>query len=79
MTGLRESGGFGLLYDERNPYFSGAGDWPGWAPVLQQTANADSRVVVRAISWQNLIPLLPSRGRGEVLRWAAEKHGFDAP
>jgi hypothetical protein len=61
MTGLRETGAFGLLYDARNPYFAGAGDWPGWAAWLELSARAGTGVTIRALSWQQLIPLLPPR------------------
>ena len=67
---------FGLIYDDRNPYFAGAGEWPGWAALLDAAAGEQAEIVVRAISWQRLIPLLPTRGRREVIRWAEEKHGL---
>jgi hypothetical protein len=72
MTGLREACSFGLLYDERNPYFAGAGKWPGWAAWVEESACADAGVTTRAVAWQELIPLLPTRGRKEVLHWAEE-------
>jgi hypothetical protein len=75
MTDLRAGGSFGLLYDARNPFFAGAGEWPGWANWLQ--ADHAARVVVRAISWQEIIELVPSRGRGDVYRWACKKHGIE--
>jgi hypothetical protein len=74
MTGLRAGGSFGLVYDDRNPFFAGAGEWPGWANWLQ--ANDAARVVVHAISWQEIIQLLPRSGRAVVLSWASEKHGL---
>ena len=76
LTGLRDTAAFGILYDERNPYFSGVPKdaWPGWVSVLQQLLADSERVVFRAISWQKLIPLLPTRGRSDVLAWAKEKH-----
>jgi hypothetical protein len=74
LTGLRTVSAFGLMYDERNPYFSGAGEWPGWANVLSQILRSRKRVIFGAISWQALIPRLASRGRREVLEWAREKH-----
>jgi hypothetical protein len=79
MSGLRHgSSAFGLLYDARNPYFAGAGKWPGWASILESTLDASRSVSLLAISWQSLIPRLPRRGRGEVFRWAADKHGLTA-
>jgi len=76
LSGLRDVSIFGLLYDERNPYFAGAGAWPGWARLLADGIRPDAGVVFRAVTWQELIPLLPKRGRREVLRWATEKHGL---
>jgi hypothetical protein len=77
MTGLRQVAVFGVLYDARNPYFAGVpGGWPGWAVALRQTHS--NRVAFRAQSWQELIPLLPQRGRRSVFDWAAEKHGLTA-
>jgi hypothetical protein len=76
MTGLRDCATFGLLYDERNPYFAGCGEWPGWARLLERSVCADARVAFKAVSWQQLIPLLPRRGRREVRLWAADRHGL---
>jgi len=77
MTGLRKVAAFGILYDARNPYFAGVpGGWPGWAQVLRETRS--EQVVFRAQSWQELIPLLPERGRQAVFEWAAQKHGLVA-
>ncbi|MGZ4408032.1 MAG: hypothetical protein ACXVY6_04450 [Gaiellaceae bacterium] len=47
-----------------------------WAAWLKAAAREDAGVAVQPVSWQQLIPLLPTRGRSEVLRWAAEKHGL---
>lgn len=70
---------FVLLYDATNPYFKGAGSWPGWPAVLRATlADADKAGLLRfrAVSWQELIPKLPL---SDVERtWAHEKHGLDA-
>jgi hypothetical protein len=76
LSGLREVAAFGLLYDARNPYFSGAGEWPGWAGVLEAALADRDGIHFRAVSWQDLIPRLPSRGRAEVLAWASQKHGL---
>jgi restriction endonuclease-like protein len=66
---------FLLLFDARNPYFAGAGIWPGWVDVLTNLA-AYSTVAVSALSWQELL------ARAEVDRavadWASEKHGLVA-
>jgi hypothetical protein len=75
---LRPAGGvavFGLIYDAANPYFSGCGKWPGWPTVLEKTldgAHPDLRF--RAISWQELMPLLPLDA--DVRTWASEKYGL---
>ena len=54
LAGLRKAAAVGLLYDARNPYFAGAGRWPGWAAVLERLT-ADSRAItVRGQSWQEL-------------------------
>jgi hypothetical protein len=66
-----------LLYDADNPYFTAAGDWPGWPDLLGTAAdeNADPEVFrFEAISWQELMPLMPLDER--TLAWAADKHGL---
>ena len=61
------------LYDANNPYFAGAGDWPGWPELLAQAIDPNG-FRFAAISWQELVPRLPL---DEPTRaWAAEKHGF---
>jgi len=61
------------LYDANNPYFAGAGDWPGWPELLGQALDAEG-FRFAAISWQELVPLLPL---DEPTRtWAADKHGL---
>jgi hypothetical protein len=61
------------LYDANNPYFAGAGDWPGWPELLTQAVDAED-FRFAAITWQELVPLLPL---DEPTRaWAAEKHGL---
>jgi hypothetical protein len=61
------------LYDANNPYFAGAGDWPGWPDLLVQAIDAEG-FHFAALSWQELVPLLPL---DEPTRaWAAEKHGL---
>jgi hypothetical protein len=76
MTALRKIAAFGVIYDDRNPFFAGSGEWPGWAQILRESDSG--QVALRAQSWQDLIPLLPQRGRRGVLAWAAEKHGISA-
>jgi hypothetical protein len=61
------------LYDANNPYFDGAGDWPGWPDLLAQ-AVTDEGFQFAAISWQELVPLLPLDESTRA--WAAEKHGL---
>jgi hypothetical protein len=61
------------LYDANNPYFAGAGDWPGWPRLLAQAVDADG-VRFAAISWQELVPLLPLDEPARA--WAVEKHGL---
>lgn len=64
---------FVLLYDDRNPYFTGAGAWSGWVPALTELAGY-SDVVFKALSWQQLLDRVPIDP--EVVEWAAEKHGI---
>jgi hypothetical protein len=61
------------LYDANNPYFAGAGDWPGWPELLGQAVDGEG-FRFAAISWQELVPLLPLDEPTRV--WAAEKHGL---
>ena len=66
---------FVLFHDTRNPYFTGAGEWPGWVAVLTGLM-APSRVRFSAVSWQALLgrtALDPG-----VVAWAREKHGLVA-
>ncbi len=66
---------FGLIYDENNPYFRRTGDWPGWPTILAETLqDSDERLAFRAISWQDLLGVLPLDA--EVLAWAYEKHAL---
>jgi hypothetical protein len=71
---------FALAYDERNPYFSGSGDWPGWVAELKRLlapaeATRNGKLLFRAFSWQRLL------GSGaipdDVVDWAREKHLLD--
>jgi hypothetical protein len=62
---------FLLLYDERNPYFAGTEEWPGWVSILQGLMRF-SDVVFESLSWQALLGRV--RLDPQVLRWAAQKH-----
>jgi hypothetical protein len=64
---------FGLVYDADNPYFAGAGIWPGWPSVLEHTLRGqDDEIRFRAVSWQELLPLLPFDDN--LRSWMREKH-----
>lgn len=63
---------FALIYDERNPYFGGCGDWPGWPAVLDATINERAVVKFASVSWQQLAPSLDLDDN--VREWAREKH-----
>lgn len=72
LTGMRR-GVFGLLYDDRNPYFRETGAWPGWPALLSATLSSQmSGSIFKAISWQDLVRSLPIPV--DVREWAAEKH-----
>jgi hypothetical protein len=75
LAGSERRAVFVLVYDERNPYFAGAGDWPGWPAALEHTLADTDRVVFKAISWQALAPQLPVDAN--VRRWARERHQLD--
>lgn len=70
-------GVFGLIYDANNPYFAGCGDWPGWPTVLSAALRDDAhtRARFRAVSWQELMPLLELDDG--VRNWARDKHGLE--
>ena len=69
---------FGLIYDADNPYFAGCGHWPGAPAALRTTLDPDeSPVRFAAVSWQELLPLLP-RDAAAAAR-ASEKHGLHWP
>lgn len=67
---------FGLIYDAENPYFGGAGYWPGWPTVLRETIADQAGGAIRfaSCSWQELIVSLPIDN--DVRSWAHEKHGL---
>lgn len=76
LAGPRRSFAFVLLYDTRNPYFSGVERWPGWPAILQPhlTGRECRGFYFRAISWQTLVPQLPLDRETRI--WAADKHGI---
>lgn len=74
LAGPERLGGFALVYDDRNPYFAGAGEWPGWAGVLEATFVDAPDVHFAAVSWQQLFAVAPVPDA--VREWAAEKHGL---
>jgi hypothetical protein len=64
---------FALVYDAENAYFRQTGAWPGWPQVLERTLRGqDDEIVFRAVSWQQLLPLLPTDD--ELREWARVKH-----
>jgi hypothetical protein len=65
--------GFVLFYDARNPYFAGAGAWPGWSKTLARLTE-HSPIPFAAKSWQEL--LRDVKFEASLLRWADEKHGL---
>jgi hypothetical protein len=65
-----------LLYDAENPYFSGAGEWPGWVAALKATLAASDRFEFCASSWQELLQVLPLPEN--VTTWVTEKHSLAA-
>jgi hypothetical protein len=69
---------FVLIYDEKNPYFGGCGQWPGWATVLEEAASKTSApdCCVRTVSWQALARLMPIDRA--VAEWARDKHRLPA-
>jgi len=66
---------FAVIFDADNPYFCGAGDWPGWPSALAATLPADqSPVRFVSVSWQELLALMPLDTAAAA--WASEKHGL---
>jgi hypothetical protein len=74
MIAGKRAATFALLYDARNPYFSGTGNWPGWTAILSQLMQ-NSAVRFEAVSWQQL--LADSHVDEHVRTWAHAKHGFE--
>jgi hypothetical protein len=65
-----------LVYDGENPYFTATGAWPGWPAVLEHTLRGqDDAIRFRAVSWQELLPLLPVDD--ELREWARVKHRLE--
>jgi hypothetical protein len=65
-----------FVYDATNPYFAATDGWPGWPELLGESVRADpDRFRFTAISWQELVPLLPLDDPTRA--WAADKHGLD--
>jgi len=62
------------IHDADNPYFAEAGDWPGWPALLGAVTEPAEQFRFVAISWQELVPLLPLDEATQ--EWAAEKHGL---
>lgn len=65
---------FALIYDAENPYFGGAGKWPGWPAVLERTLSYQATIDFRAVSWQALLPELPLDDATR--NWIRTKHRF---
>jgi hypothetical protein len=64
---------FALVYDAENPYFRPTGAWPGWPQLLEHTLRGqDDQIRFRAVSWQELLPLLPVDDAFRL--WLREKH-----
>jgi Restriction Endonuclease associating with ARP len=62
------------IYDADNPYFAETGDWPGWPALLDEATEPAEGFRFVAISWQELVPLLPLDEPTQ--EWAAKKHGL---
>jgi hypothetical protein len=73
IAGQDRSAAFLVLYDERNPYFTGAGRWPGWIAILEGLMTY-STMRFGALSWQSLLRTTPVEPR--VREWARAKHGL---
>jgi Restriction Endonuclease associating with ARP len=64
-----------MLHDQANPYFAATESWPGWPKLLTEGIDDHESFRFEAISWQELVPLLPLDD--ETRAWAADKHGLD--
>jgi hypothetical protein len=73
IAGSGRAAGFVLVHDARNPYFNGAGAWPGWATVLEGPTHR-ARLGFAAVSWQQLLAQMPLEPN--LIDWAESKHGL---
>jgi restriction endonuclease-like protein len=73
IAGTGRKATFALLYDDTNPYFGGAGEWPGWAAVLDGLTRQSS-VCFGALSWQELLGRIEASD--STLTWMSERHGL---
>jgi len=74
IAGSNRKTGFVLVYDERNPYFTGAERWPGWVAVLEDlSTNAETRF--GTLTWQQLLE--GASLDTSLVTWAREKHGLE--
>ena len=73
LAGAERPAVLAQVYDANNPYFAGAGDWPGWPHLLTDAVDAKG-FQFAAISWQELVPQLPLDDATRA--WAADKHGL---
>ena len=64
---------FLTLYDERNPYFTGSRQWPGWIIMLSSLMR-NATTAFAALSWQELVERVEFDE--PVRRWATDKHGL---
>jgi hypothetical protein len=74
IAGRERASAFVLLYDERNPYFVGAGRWPGWIAMLDGLTQ-HSQTLFAALPWQALITRADLDP--QTIRWAMDKHGLE--
>jgi hypothetical protein len=78
LAGPDRPAALALLYDAHNPYFASVDEWPGWPDLLREAVEQHAHpeeIRLVAISWQELVPLLPLDE--PTLAWAADKHGLD--
>jgi hypothetical protein len=76
IAGRARASAFVLLYDERNPYFAGAGRWPGWIVMLDGLTQ-HAQTPFTALPWQALITRADLDP--ETVQWAMDKHGLEPP
>lgn len=73
IAGAAREASFVLLYDGRNPYFAGSGEWPGWASLLEGLCR-HAPVSFAALTWQEV--LTRAELDRQMLEWARDKHGL---